>query len=220
MSLIQQVDRFLLALVVVALVVSVGVAMWDGDFFQYRYAVEDGPVENATALFLFGAAVVLASHGRSLLARGAARLAAFTFLYAIVFVFGAGEEISWGQRVFDWDTGEFFQEHNIQNETNLHNLVVGETHLTKSLFGPILTLIILTYLVVLPLLYGRWHWLDGVVNWMAVPVPGRRHAVLAVLATVVIGVLAATRKWEVYELVFGLLAMSVFLLPQNRDKIV
>ena len=33
-----------------------------------------------------------------------------------------GEEISWGQRVFDWDTAGFFKKYNYQSETNIHNL--------------------------------------------------------------------------------------------------
>ena len=34
----------------------------------------------------------------------------------------AGEEVSWGQRVFGWETPENFKEANEQGETNLHNL--------------------------------------------------------------------------------------------------
>lgn len=34
----------------------------------------------------------------------------------------AGEEVSWGQRVFGWETPESFAEANEQGETNLHNL--------------------------------------------------------------------------------------------------
>lgn len=33
----------------------------------------------------------------------------------------AGEEISWGQHVLEWQTPEFWAEHNDQQETNLHN---------------------------------------------------------------------------------------------------
>jgi len=38
------------------------------------------------------------------------------------FIVCAGEEISWGQRVFGWETPESFAEANEQGETNLHNL--------------------------------------------------------------------------------------------------
>jgi hypothetical protein len=33
------------------------------------------------------------------------------------------EEISWGQQIFGFGSGEFFREHNLQRETNLHNLM-------------------------------------------------------------------------------------------------
>lgn len=32
-----------------------------------------------------------------------------------------GEEISWGQRIFGWESSGVFIEHNYQNETNIHN---------------------------------------------------------------------------------------------------
>jgi len=36
-------------------------------------------------------------------------------------IYMLGEEISWGQWIFMWDTPEFMLEHNKQHETNLHN---------------------------------------------------------------------------------------------------
>ena len=41
-----------------------------------------------------------------------------SFLFFICF----GEEISWGQRIFGWETPQALREINAQNETNLHNL--------------------------------------------------------------------------------------------------
>ena len=38
------------------------------------------------------------------------------------YIICAGEEVSWGQRVFGWETPESFAEANEQGETNLHNL--------------------------------------------------------------------------------------------------
>ena len=41
---------------------------------------------------------------------------------SLLFLLACGEEISWGQRIFGWDTPEGMKEMNIQQETNLHNL--------------------------------------------------------------------------------------------------
>lgn len=186
--------------------------------FSTGFAIEDGPVEWGTAIFLFLAAVVLFRNA-GVLWRRATVPALTTAVYALVFIFGAGEEISWGQRIFDWESGEFMKEHNHQEETNLHNMVVGEKQLTKTLFGPILTLILLLYLIVLPVLYPRANWVHRVARALSVPVPHPRHAVLAVFASVVMLLVDLDRKWEVYELVFSLLACSIFLRPQNQDEV-
>lgn len=48
----------------------------------------------------------------------------FYLLLGIVFFIGFGEEISWGQRIFNVETPELFKEINVQNEINLHNLQI------------------------------------------------------------------------------------------------
>ena len=51
------------------------------------------------------------------------KMAVLYFLgVGLFYIVCAGEEASWGQRVFGWETPESFAEHNEQGETNLHNL--------------------------------------------------------------------------------------------------
>lgn len=187
--------------------------------FSTGFAQEDGPAEWGTAVALFLAAIILFRHSMVSWGRHGAVTAVILLVYSLIFVFGAGEEISWGQRIFGWESGDYFAENNFQNETNLHNLVVGEKQLTKTLFGPILTLVLVLYLVVMPLLYPRQRWVRSFARILRVPVPSTRHAVIALTASIVVALVALDRKWEVYEFIFGLLAMSIFLAPQNSDEI-
>ncbi|MFX0197731.1 MAG: hypothetical protein ACFFCW_16545 [Candidatus Hodarchaeota archaeon] len=46
----------------------------------------------------------------------------FYLFLGIIFFFGFGEEISWGQRIFHLKTPDIISEHNWQSEINLHNL--------------------------------------------------------------------------------------------------
>lgn len=46
----------------------------------------------------------------------------FFLSLGFLFILFAGEEISWGQRIFDYNVIDFFQAHNQQKETNIHNL--------------------------------------------------------------------------------------------------
>lgn len=219
MSTPQIIDRVMMALIAAVLVATVVIYLWSETFFWEVYAAEDGPVEYATAIFLLTSSIILALHARSLAARALRGAAILTALYALLFFFAAGEEVSWGQRIVGWESGEFFQENNKQFETNIHNLMIGDMHLTKTLFGPILTLVILLYLVVLPLLYTRSERIAALANRFAVPVPWLRHAVVALAASILISLIDVQRKWEVYELVFALITASIFVLPQNRDKV-
>ena len=45
-----------------------------------------------------------------------------TMLSVLSCLYIAGEEISWGQKFFGWDTPEFWKGINLQHETNLHNV--------------------------------------------------------------------------------------------------
>lgn len=215
MAPLRTIELSVLALVALTLAVSVGIYFWHTEFFYTTFAVEDGPVEYGTALFLLVAGLLLVRHSAALIQRRRSA-AALVAVYALLFLAAAGEEISWGQRIFGWQAGDFFQQNNYQRETNFHNLEIAGFHLAKTLFGSVLTTVLLLYLVVLPLLYPRSAGLRRVMHRLAIPVPGPRHAVLAVAASVVVAVMDVPRKWEVYELVFSMIAVSIMLMPRNR----
>ncbi|WP_138933084.1 hypothetical protein [Roseovarius arcticus] len=218
MTLLRKCDAALMATIAATLIATVVIALASPEYFSLVFAAEDRLVENGTAFFLLVASIVLATHAVSLARQGRTGAAALTALYALMFFMAAGEEISWGQRIFGWESSEFFQQNNKQDETNLHNLMVGDVHLTKSLFGPVLTICILLYLVGLPLIYPRGGRIAALADTMAVPVPWLKHAAIALGASILIAVLVVDRKWEVYELIFSLLMVSIFILPQNPDK--
>ncbi len=48
----------------------------------------------------------------------------YFLLLALVMFFGAGEEISWGQRILGYDTPESIKQANVQGEFTIHNLEV------------------------------------------------------------------------------------------------
>lgn len=84
---------------------------------------EDGPMEWATVVAYVAAipfAVLLARRWRRVRMRFAA---AAYLLLAVGFLFVAGEEISWGQRVLGFGGPEAVVERNLQGEVNIHNLL-------------------------------------------------------------------------------------------------
>ncbi|MGB8983579.1 MAG: hypothetical protein WCC12_17050 [Anaerolineales bacterium] len=85
------------------------------------FAREDGIFENLTALyllitsFLFAAVFFRFRKSSWLLRLSYAGL-------ALLFFLGAGEEVSWGERVFDWDDHNYIKGINVQGELTIHNL--------------------------------------------------------------------------------------------------
>ncbi|WP_306112722.1 MULTISPECIES: hypothetical protein [unclassified Roseovarius] len=222
MSKLENIDRALMSTIITVLMLTIGIAMWDKIYFALKFAAEDGVVEYGTAIALLISSIVLFRNGLSIKGRAGTLAVSLTFFYSLLFFFGAGEEISWGQRIFGWETSEAMKAINRQDETTLHNIEFGGVALTKHLFGPVLTIVILLYLVVLPLLYPRVGWVRKTADAMAIPVPGLRHAAIALIGSIIVAIIDAfdvDRVWEVYECVFALLTVSIFLLPTNRDKV-
>jgi hypothetical protein len=90
------------------------------DLDAYARRVAEGSlVEWLSFLFLLFAAVLLLLSGWRDRASGGGRtlllLGGGSLLIAL-------EEMSWGQTLFHWHTPEFFNQTNVQHETNLHNL--------------------------------------------------------------------------------------------------
>lgn len=187
--------------------------------FRFGFATEDGPVEWGTAICLFLSSVVLFRNAFVLWGKRGVTVALLTGFYGLLFFFASGEEISWGFRLFHWQPNEFFLQNNAQQETNLHNLVVGDVKLVKTVFGSGLTVVIMLYLLVMPLLYTRLGLVRRIADAVAAPVPDTRHMLMTVAATVVILSVQMMTKWEPYEFIFSLMTLSIFLNPRNADQV-
>jgi len=118
--------RTLLALALIGAACCYGVLLFD-DATVRHLGEEDGLYEYLTSLFFgVGAALYLrlflvARPGCDLLLLRTRRNVFFLALAAL-FLFGCGEEISWGQRLIGFETPESFQGVNVQWEMNIHNL--------------------------------------------------------------------------------------------------
>jgi hypothetical protein len=117
---------------------------------------EDGPVEWATvACYLLAAvgALALAARWR----HQERRVATVAYLIlSIGFIFIAGEEVSWGQRVLGFDGPDALVERNLQDEANLHNLL-GRYALHAA------------YIVVALWGVGVGRWLARRITWLRPP---------------------------------------------------
>ena len=81
---------------------------------------ENGLIENIQSLLLFLSIFILIRSFR--IFKRDNFLKVFIIFKVIALTYYFGEEISWGQHFFKWNTPEIFNELNNQNETNFHNI--------------------------------------------------------------------------------------------------
>lgn len=116
----------LIFLVVLSGYVAVSLA-WEA---SKAFRGEDNLIESLGAFFLLTASILYFScywlssrAGKDSPDLHRKRNGFYVFL-AVIFFIGFGEEISWGQRIFDWETPKILSEINRQGETNIHNIIL------------------------------------------------------------------------------------------------
>ncbi len=124
-----------LPLAALSVLAVLSVALWNDPAVYFRaLSSELGLIESATVAFaLVGAAGAfwLFANRRRL---PHPPLGWWFGFFGLGLVFLAGEEASWGQHWFGWDTGETF-EGNLQNETNFHNMSQIAEQVPKNLLA-------------------------------------------------------------------------------------
>jgi hypothetical protein len=185
---------------------------------------EDGFWETVTALGLFGAAGFFVDaglrHPRAV--PGNARSVRWMLVgMGLLFFFGAGEEISWGQRIFDIATPEGLRSVNVQGELNVHD--IGGYWANY-----VLMLGIFFYLVALPILERLFVDVRGIVAFLGLPVPPLAFVPFGIVATFLgdhprLMALWPASTWrlsEARETIFGVLMLGLALdqwLVASRD---
>jgi len=152
-------------------------AFLSNESWQALMADETGVIENLTVLLLppavaLGVAIFLR---RKELPTGVGWLMLLAGLAALYF---AGEECSWGQVYFGWDTPEGLAQINDQNETNIHrisnifNNVPRTLTTAATIIGGIVVPLVL--LLAKATVRGFWYWI----------LPNHRLMVVSILAVV------------------------------------
>lgn len=91
--------------------------------FHAWFKRKEGPIEWATVIVLLPAVVAAIAVWRRRAELPNRWIGRWMGLVGLGAFYYAGEEISWGQQLFAWETPEFIATRNDQRETNFHNLI-------------------------------------------------------------------------------------------------
>lgn len=107
-------------------------------------------------------------------------LRAWLIAWCIALFYFLGEDLNWGQYVFNWTPPEFFLEHNKEAETNLHNMSTWFNQKPRM----VVQLWVLAAGVLVPL---GWNWLRRVTARFVPDIlwPGRATVLLALVTTLI-----------------------------------
>lgn len=100
-------------------------------YYEKIFVGEASVTELSTALFLFLSIILALICAKMAKQRDLSAMAILLVIYALGCLFFFGEEISWGQHLFEWQSPEYFLEHNKRSETNLHNMAFFNKSIPK-----------------------------------------------------------------------------------------
>ncbi len=178
---------------------------------------EDGVLENLTALILLVSSVLLLLRFVRVRTDKNMLWKAFNILMIVGLFFGFGEEISWGQRIFEIETGDFFSQNNTQNETNLHNLKINGVKINRIISVSFSSIFGVYYFFLLGL-YKRIPSLKRLVQKIGIPVPTRYQSLWFVGGTFLIFMVPHSKKWEIWECIFVLSFLWILIAPYNKEE--
>lgn len=219
MKKLQPLEIALLAFLAFYFLIGVLSAVVNTEYFEQVYVVEDGVIEWLTVGALMMCAGVCGGRFLKLRSSRSPLFSGVLVFLTLLFVFGAMEELSWGQRILGRESSEFFLENNAQGETNFHNLVVGETKINKLIFSRLLGLIIITYIIIFPILYAKVTWVRNLASMFAVPVPKLIYIVTYLLVGISYPILDAFthKKGELLEFGGCMLFLLILSFPKNAE---
>lgn len=215
---VSRVEKLVLGFVAIITVGGFVLSYINHDFFKQYFVAEDGFTEWMTVLALLVGMAVCFRRVWVLRGQRPFSFLLMTTLLGLFFMFGAGEEVSWGQRLFDVESGEFFQENNAQGEINLHNLVVNDVKINKLVFGKGLAIMLFLYLAVLIPLYRRKPAVQQFMDRLAIPIATNYQIVAYVLVLLLVQVLMeSSKKGEMLEFAGSFVFLLNVVFPFNRS---
>lgn len=204
--------------VTIVSILLAGASFYFASDIYHSTVAEDGYSENVTAITLLVISVLFLIR---ILQTRRTRNKFWLILNILIVLgsfFGFGEEISWGQRIFSIETGEFFSQHNLQNETNLHNLQIGDVKINKLIFSQGMVIVFGFYFIFSLISYKKLKFFKNTVDLFGLQIPKFTHSIIMLACTGIIMLIPDLRKWELWEAIFVLLLLLVFLDPYNSKE--
>lgn len=211
----------IVAILLIALMIITGFILVFTNLRSFeRYTQEDGVVEWITVLGLLLGSFLCFKRVFKFWGSRSWLFILVSFLLGFVLFFGAGEEISWGQRILGLKSPEYFQQHNLQGETNFHNLMLGDFKVNKWVFSILLTAFLGIYILLIPFLYRTKRWMQNFVTYCGIPLPKPLHIIAFIALFLLTQFIPHGKNAEILEAGTALLLYLIVRFPANYGTFV
>jgi len=212
------IEHIVVVFVFIIVLIGLLLSYVDADYYSNVYIVEDGFLESLTAIALFCVAVLCFRRAFVLRKTKPPIFILFTIILSLIFIFGAGEEISWGQRIFSFESSDFFEQYNTQEEMNIHNLLILGIKLNIIVFTYLFGLAVAAYILILPYLYKKHDGFKKILDFAGVPIP-RLYQTLSLLCLAILTELYPSyiRSSEILEFGSSFLFLLMIVYPYNAE---
>ncbi len=138
------------------------------------------------------------------------------FFFCLLFFFSLGETLTWGQRILEYPTPEFFMKYNTQGMPTIHNLAFGSFKVNKIVFGLILGIVMGVYTIFGTLLYRPESRFGKIVDAWAIPVARWYHTATIIIAFLLSKMVMSGKKGEVIQFAGMMIFLFIFSNPLNK----
>jgi hypothetical protein len=213
---LSRIEILTYAYVLVIVIIGIVLSLVNREFLEAKYIKEDSVIEWLTVIGFALGGVVCFRRAYELRRVRSIGFIILTILLGLAFIFIAGEEISWGQRIFKIETPEWMQKRNTQEEMNLHNMKIGDVKINKLLFSQLAAVVMVVYFGVLMPFYGSKPALARLVNALAIPIPKLHQTIACIIMLVLTQLLVmSSRRGELAEFGGAFLFTLIVAFPSN-----
>lgn len=186
-------------------------------FFESALVAEDGFFQWMIFYTLLFASIMCFYRASILKPFRGMTFATCLVLGGIIFLAFAMDEISWGQRLFDFSTPNFFITHNTKMQLNFHHLVLNGFHVNNIVFTLGIKIIATLYFLVLPFFYTKLEQLKSFVNRFAIPLPRYTQTGAYLILAGLVSLIPSDLRFVIFEFGFYWILVLMMYNPLNDE---
>ena len=206
MNSITKTDIYGYAFLIFIFTISIYVSYFDLNFFENKFIITNGPVNYATAFMFFSTTILLLFRITKLIKSKSVWWNLGILVFALVFLFETLNELSWGQSILGQVSSDSLSRNYLFVENENFNIFS---------YNSLLYLLLLIYFFILPVLYRKFGQLKNLMAKFSIPLARWHHSFAFVLSCLIILLISSFKNWEIFKLMFSIIAFLIFLNPHN-----